>query len=294
MIYNEYPLFRPLKKEDRPLFEEAFGKNPPEISEFTFTNLYAWREIYKIEVSILENMVILRCGVEGKPGFFPPIGEGAGVKEVIEKILRDSGGVFIRIPEAVKSLFDADARFNLEFDADNSDYLFRAKDLILLEGRNYDGKRNIIRKFKSSCEYAYVKLSESNISECLEFQDKWCSVKGCDSIKGLNEERRAVAEILESFSSFALLGGAIRIENVICAVAIAERLNPDTLVMHVLKAEPSIAGLYQAITNEFLATEARDFKYVNLEQDLGQEGLRKAKLSYHPVRMVKKYNLRLR
>ena len=77
----------------------------------------------------------------------------------------------------------------------------------------------------------------------------------------------------------------------ICAVALAQRLNPDTLVMHVLKADPNIDGLYQVMLQEFLAHEGADFNYVNLEQDLGIEGLRKSKQSYHPVEMVKKYIL---
>lgn len=293
MIYNQYPLFRVLKKEDKPLFDEAFSRNPPEISEFTFTNLYTWREIYDIRVCALDGMLILRSDGKGAGRFFPPVG-ASDPKPVIEKVLEDSGGLFMRVPEDIKSLFDNDKRFSIEPDTDNSDYLFKTQDLILLKGRKYDGKRNFIKKFKSAHKYEYIKLGESNVKECLEFEDRWCSIKDCVGSKGLNDERRAVEKIIENFSSFKLTGGAIRIEKSICAVAVGEKLNAGTFVMHILKADPNITGLYQTIFNEFLSYEARGFKYINLEQDLGLEGLRKFKLSYQPSGMIKKYNLRLK
>ena len=96
---------------------------------------------------------------------------------------------------------------------------------------------------------------------------------------------------MENYSDFELIGGMIKIQGNISAVALAQRLNPDTLVMHVLKADHNVGGLYQVMLQEFLTHEAGSFNYVNLEQDLGIEGLRKSKQSYHPVEMVKKYIL---
>jgi hypothetical protein len=162
-------------------------------------------------------------------------------------------------------------------------------DLVSLKGSKYDGKRNLIKKFKSGHQYEYGRLSAANVPECLEFEQTWCTIKNCDSVQGLSNERKALKEMAYNFSAFGLIGGAIRIAGKICAVAIAQRLNSDTLVMHILKADPNLAGLYQLINNEFLAREAGDFRFVNLEEDLGLEGLRKSKLSYHPLEMVKKY-----
>lgn len=289
---KQYPSFRPLEKCDKAVFDEAFKRYPPEISEFTFTNLYAWKEIYKLNVSILDSALILRSGANNKPGFFPPI--GADVKKAAKIILETSNGVIFRTPESIKALFDKDRSYNIEFDLDNSDYLFGRKDLVSLAGKKYDGKRNLIKKFKSSNKYQYIKLGKENIGECLEFEGRWCSVKDCENIKGLRQERRAARQIIENFCEFNLIGGAIRINGKIMAIAIAEKLNPDTLVMHVLKACSGITGLYQVMNNDFLSLEASGFEYVNLEQDSGSEGLRKAKLSYHPQRMIKKYTITLK
>jgi len=292
-IFPVYPEFRSIKVEDLPVFNSAFKDDPPLISEFTFTNIYAWREVYNFKVSALEGQLILLSELGEKKRFFPPIGKG-NTKKNMAAILTGGKGKFIRVPEEIKQMFEEEERFAIEPDRDNSDYLYRADDLIKLPGRKYDGKRNLINKLKSTYTYEYSGLGASHIEDCLEFEERWCTIRNCDSVEGLDNERRAIREMVNNFSLFSLIVGAIRIEDRICAVAIGQRLNPETLVMHVLKADPEITGLYQAMSNEFLLANGRDFDYVNMEQDLGVEGIRKAKLSYHPLRIVNKYDLFLR
>jgi uncharacterized protein len=290
MSLPKYPDFRPLELKDLPIFTRAFKEDPPAISEFTFTNLYAWREVYRPQVSTLSDFIIVcsDCILERK--LFVPVGEG-DIKSAMEELLKDAKSMFFRVPGQVKSLFENDPRFQIELDMDNSDYLFRTQDLIKLAGKKYDGKRNLIKKFKSLYKYEYLKLDDSYENECFRFVEEWCSLKNCDSVEGLYKERRAVRDMIANCREFELVGGAIRIEGRICALAIAQRLSGNTLVMHVLKANPTIPGLYQTIFNEFLAREAGDYEFLNMEQDLGVEGLRKSKLSYHPVEMVKKYTI---
>jgi len=227
-----------------------------------------------------------------RENFFPPVGKG-DVKAVMEKVMSESDAEFFRVPEDIKLLFDSDNRFLAQFDSDNSDYVYSTLDLVNLSGKKYDGKRNLIKKFQSENSYEYIDLNAENIKLCLDFEEAWCSIKNCDISEGLNSERRAIRDMVENFSLFGLIAGAIKINNKIVAVAIAQELNPQTLVMHVLKADPNITGLYQAILQEFLRGKEIKYRYVNLEQDLGVEGLRKAKLSYHPSFMVNKYNLSL-
>jgi uncharacterized protein len=285
-----YPDFRELEIGDLDYISGALKANPPVISELTFTNIYCWREAYKPKVSLLNNFLIIcsDCVLDRK--FFVPIGVGY-IKTPMEELLKEGNCLFFRVPEAVKSLFDGNPACRIEFDADNSDYLFRAKDLIELAGRKYDGKRNLIKKFKSFYNYEYLKLTSAHVDECFQFEEEWCSIKHCDSVEGLFKERRAIREMIARCSEFGLVGGAVRVEGKICALAIGQGLNRNTLVMHVLKANPTMAGLYQLICNEFLANEGREYELVNLEQDLGVEGLRKSKLSYHPVEMIKKYTI---
>jgi hypothetical protein len=290
MIIPDYPDFRVLELADFNTITDTLKANPTVISELTFTNIYCWKEVYKPQVSLLNNFLIIcsDCILERK--FFVPIGVGY-IKTPMEELLKEKNCLFFRVPEAVKSLFDDNPVYRIEFDADNSDYLYKAKDLIELTGRKYDGKRNLIKKFKSFYNYEYLKLTNSHVDECFQFEEEWCSIKHCDSVEGLFKERRAIREMIAHCTEFGLVGGAIRVEGRICALAIGQRLNHNTLVMHVLKANPTMSGLYQVICSEFLANEARDYELVNMEQDLGVEGLRKSKLSYHPVEMIKKYTI---
>lgn len=290
MVIPRYPDFKPLDITDLHIFNHAFTNLPPQISEFTFTNLYSWRQAYKLQVCLFDDFLIVRSDSAAQARFFSPIGNG-DIKSAIERILKENGGTFLRIPEPVAALFEHNQQVKVELDRDNSDYLFKAEDLISLTGKKYDGKRNLIKKFQSMHEYEYVTFDASSINECLEFEENWCVIKECDGEEGLRNEREALKEMVAHFSVFKLIAGGIRVGGKIAALAIGQQLNPTTLVLHVLKADPHMAGLYQLITHEFLLREGNGFAYVNMEQDLGVEGLRKAKLSYHPVGMVKKYTL---
>ena len=125
--------------------------------------------------------------------------------------------------------------------------------------------------------------------ECLDFQDLWCRTRGCAGVKSLAQEQAAVIQMCANFSFFGLFGGALTVGGKICAIAIGQRLNPQTMVMHALKAMPGMKGAYQTMLNEFLFREGRGFRFLNMEQDLGVEGLRKSKLSYQPLRLVEKF-----
>lgn len=296
MSVPAYPSFRPLELADKPLFDGLFRASPPEISEYTFTNLYAWRRVYNFQICRLADFIILRLERSGQQFFFDPIGTGSGPaeakKEAISKIATDSAAGFVRLPEATAALFQRESVWSVIPDPDNSDYLFETKQLIELKGKKYDGKRNLIRNFSSHYPHEFAPLGQAHVGESLGFAAAWCAVKGCDKVPGLRDERVAFVEMLYNLSSFNIIAAAIRVEGQIAAIGLAEPLNPDTLVMHALKARSDMPGLYQTMVREFLAHAGSGYAYLNMEQDLGVAGLRTAKRSYHPVRMVRKYAVR--
>ena len=293
MTIPVYPEFKAIELEDFSAFDQALKKAPPVISELTFTNIFAWRQAYKFESSLLGGFIVLRSLSSGRQIFFPPIGEG-GAKGVIEEVFRGEKRIFSRLPESTGRLFENDPGYKLTPDRDNFDYLYYSEELISLAGKKFDGKRNLIKKFKSLQKYEYVEFSASDIEECLVFEEDWCKLKNCEAVQGLASERLAIRQMLENFSRFELVAGGIRVDAKIRAIAIGQELNPQALVIHVLKADPDMAGLYQLMNNEFVSRAAVNYRYVNMEQDLGVEGLRKAKLSYHPAAMVNKYTLELK
>ena len=290
MQIDLYPLFQTLVLEHQETLERLFQNNPPQISEFTFANLYAWRRAYDFKISLHGNFVVLRSDSQATLRYFPLLGSG-DVKPVMEQVLRDTQGVFCRLPRDIAGLFYNDPRWLVSADPDNSDYLYLREDLVQLSGRKYDGKRNLIKKFKEDNAYEYFVLTQANAPACLAFEESWCSIKGCDRVEGLSREREAIRDMLANFTQFHLVAGAIQIRGVITALAIGQPLNSQTMVIHILKADPAVPGLYQTMLQEFLQRQAGAFELVNLEQDLGIEGLRKSKLSYHPAARVDKFFL---
>lgn len=289
----DYPEFIALDFEHKLFFDQAFEKFPPQISEFTFSNLFGWKGAYDYRVSLLDGLLILRLG-EGAPArFLQPIGT-AEPAEIMGRVLEDTKGVFIRIPEDTAGFFEESSRFKVEGDRNNWDYLYLYSDLLNLSGRKFDAKRSQIKKFKSEYDYTYVAIDISAAALILEFEDAWCAIRDCDRVAGLNNEREMVRQLIAHFTDFTLTAGAIKVNGKIRAAAVGEALNTGTLVMHILKADPALAGLYQVMLNDFLRVQGKAFKYVNLEQDLGVAGLRASKQSYHPVRMIRKYNVSLK
>ena len=292
MSIPDYPVFRQLELDDRVVFDAAFKRYPPENSEYTFTNLYCWRNAHGFGISKLEDFLLLVSQGPGFKAYYPPIGPVDPTK-VIKKVLADSHGEFVRVPEKSLSFLANDRLFRMDEDRDNADYLFDAQDLIRLEGRKYDGKRNLIKKFRSKYRYEYVPVTPDAVAEILSFQDVWCVEKGCSQSKSLQDESDAVRIMLQHLRLFSLKAGALRVGSNICAICVAEALNPETLVIHALKGAQGMPGINQTMFNEFLSREAGMSRFINMEQDLGVAGLRKFKESYQPVRLVRKFTLSL-
>ena len=293
MFIPEFPECRRILVEDKPLLDEIFAASPPEVSAYTYTNLFAWSESYDSGISRVGDSIVVQHHVGGIRTCLEPLGGGDVESVVAEVFTRGADMVshFERMSADAARLFKGDSRFVIEPDRANSDYVYLASDLIGLPGRPFDGKRNHISRFKSKYGYTYEVMTQEAAEECREFADSWCEERSCQAVDGLREEQSAVCRMLDNFDALGIRGGAIRVEGAIVAFALGEPLNPETLVVHAEKAA-NMAGLYQLINNEFCIHEAQGFTYVNREQDLGIPGLRKAKKSYHPVKMINTYTTR--
>lgn len=291
-----FPRFRKIDiscKDDINRFLAAY---PLEASEYTFTNLFAFGHAYDFRVSVLYNNLIILKNADPATAFCP-VGDER-IPEVVEALFeyleKRSGVTMIeRVPRSfvdrwLPSLEEVECRE----ERDHFDYLYRVQDLINLRGRKYHDKKNKVNRFREKYDYQYISLTPELVDECLEFQDFWCEMKECEKTVSLEKERCAILQMLCNFGALDITGGAIRVNGRISAVTIGERVLDDTVVIHMEKANPNIPGLYQVINQEFLMHEVKDCTYVNREQDLGIDGLRNAKLSYHPVDFVRKYRIR--
>jgi len=183
--------------------------------------------------------------------------------------------------------------FVVEHIRDHFDYLYRTADLIELPGGNYHAKRNHIRGLERSHPFRYEPLRAEHLSACLDLSARWCNIKRCDLDLSLMGEWAAIGVALADFQALQLKGGVILINDRVEAFSCGELLNRQTAVIHLEKANPELRGLYAVINQQFCREAWAGVPFINREQDLGEPGLRTAKLSYHPQRLVEKYHIHL-
>ena len=290
----KFPQFKDLTLEDKPLCNQVFNHFPPQISEFTFTNLFIWRHAYQIKISRLQNFLCPLSEQRESSFFFPPIGEGDMI-ECYQSLLQYLGGKaalpkIVRIPEAVVAQVDWKiSGMKAELDRSQCDYVYLTQDLIELKGRKYHRKRNHIKQFQEKYSYQYIPLTPEWIPQCLQLETEWCDLRHCEASPGLLNESVAIKEAFTHFEELGVKGGAILINGKVEAFTLGDPLNSETVVIHIEKANPAYEGLYPTINQAFLENQWSGYTYVNREQDLGEEGLRKAKESYFPHHLVNKY-----
>ena len=163
------------------------------------------------------------------------------------------------------------------------------KVLDALVGKKFQSKRNHVNKFKRTYNYEYTPITPDRIQECLDLEAEWCKANNCDQHEGTGNERRALVYALHNFEELGLTGGILHVDGKIAAFTFGMPINQDTFGVHVEKADTSIDGAYAMINYEFANHIPEQYVYLNREEDLGIEGLRKAKLSYQPAIILEKY-----
>jgi uncharacterized protein len=288
--------FQPIELKHRYLFRKYFAEDPPQCSEFTFTNLFIWRHKYRPLWTTWENLLLILV-MNGHDSYcaFMPIGKGdkaAAISKLVSELSnRSQEPQICRVDRPFVENFVDLERYKIEEDRNNYDYVYLSEDLIRLNGNKYRKKRNTINQFTKNFEHEYRVLDESIVDSVLRLQNNWCEFKGCNGNFDLMNENIAVREALSNFRHLGIRGGAILIDAGVEAFSLGELLNANTAVIHIEKANPGIPGLYSAINQRFLSNSWSETLYVNQEQDLGIEGLRHAKQQYHPTYLVEKYIL---
>ena len=183
---------------------------------------------------------------------------------------------------------------NLEIaeDRDNFDYLYLKSDLVELPGNRYHKKKNRISYFTGRHVFTIEPYSGKQLEGSLRLLDEWRRVRSGIESGSIVLETEATREGLIKASELGLEGVVALVEGEVKGFVLGERLNLETSVCHFEKADPFLDGLYQLMDREFNRLLFTDCRYANREQDLGEPNLRKSKLSYHPVELVRKFRVR--
>jgi hypothetical protein len=287
--------FKPVKLEDKHLFDTHYEKYPPVHSDNVFTTIISWMEYAKYHYLFLQDNLIIMTKLENVLRFRPPIGKYD--RDIFQQVLklakREKSDYPIGVIDTqIKDLLSKDFP-KLEFTPhrDYFDYVYLASDLAELPGTAYRKIRNRFNKFKRNYVYTTEKISEINMEEVRTFLKRWCLWKDCESDPILENEKKAIIFSMANFFKLNLSGIAIRIDGKIEAISVYEQMSPDTVVVHYEKGAPDYDGVYKAINAETAKLIQKEFKFVNREPDMGLPGLRKAKMSYRPHHMVEVYHI---
>jgi uncharacterized protein len=280
--------FKEVKIGDKEIFDKYFKEYPPVISEFTFTNIFCWRLSKKHEFSVIDGHMIISFNDEGNRKFYQPVGENPpeAIKRVIEMF---PDARFERVEKSVAERLGSG--FIVSRDRGMDDYVYKTSDLIELPGARYQPKRNFVKRFESYNPVTCT-LNEKTAKGFCELHEEWCNLRNCRDDKNADEEYLAVREALKNFRALGIFGFCVHVKGKVAGFAVGEPLNDETYVEHFEKANTEFTGAYQYLLNGFAKSIPKQFVFLNREQDLGVEGLRKSKLSYHPVKMTEKYEVK--
>ncbi|TGU70674.1 DUF2156 domain-containing protein [Geomonas terrae] len=293
MEIPQYPGSRGITLEDKPLLDRLFSELQPRVSELTFANLYLFRKAHEYRLTRVGDAVLaLGRGYDGTPYFLPPF--GGDVNAVALKLL-DEGLTLYGADDAFLARHLPSERFEAVPDRNNFDYLHVKEEMAQLSGKLYHKKKNRVNYFVNRHRHEVELFAERHVAGSLALLEEWGRVKmelaPAGSVRG---EVEGCAEALRLHGELGLSGVVVLVEGVVRGFAIGERLNRETAVCHFEKGDNFMEGLYQLLDREFSRLLFTECTYLNREQDLGEEALRQAKLSYHPVELLAKYRVRRR
>ena len=195
------------------------------------------------------------------------------------------------ITEKYKSILEIlyPGKFNYILNKSVSDYIYNINDLIMLKGKNYHNKRNVINKFnRNYFSWDYCQLDRSMFQECINLALNWAENKDHDNDM-LNYEIKLSEKAFKYFEKLDLIGGAIKIDEKIIGFTLGYKINDKMIDNIIEKGMINYGGIYSILSQQFLAHLPSNYIYVNLEEDLGLENLKRAKLLLRPCKILDKY-----
>lgn len=292
--------FKDIELTDREWIEPLIRASGYQGCDYTFGNLYIWKDLYRQQAAEAGGML---CARSRRPGtgeymYLFPAGDGS-LNEAVDFMMQDAkklGAPFLlrgfAAAEADRLAESFPGRFVIESVRAEWDYLYRVEDLTLLAGKRYHGKRNHIARFEDSGDWHFEPLGEDNIEVCRKMCRTWYAEHAAAGNMGALADRGVVDNALTYFDRLGFTGGVLFQCGQAVGFTVGEPLNADTYVVHIEKAFAEVNGAYPAINREYVRSMMQDYTYVNREEDDGIAGLRKAKESYHPI-MLEKFTARL-
>ncbi|HEY5466114.1 MAG TPA: phosphatidylglycerol lysyltransferase domain-containing protein [Clostridia bacterium] len=296
--------FRAFTIDDQTLYNAYHTLSGSRLSDMCFNSRIAWEPGFHYRHAVVEGAFCLISdgGVFTIPHMVMPLGTYGpdGLAAILDKVLpifeaRGWPMTMMYIDESklpvVQSLESRGFTVRTSCNPDFSDYLYDGESLRSLTGKALHAKRNHMNRFlRDYPDYDYKRIEASDGPACLSIVREWCEEKEIDRFDLRLSDYVPIQRIFEHFDRLDVRGGVIRMGDSVHAFALGSMLPDGGAVIHFEKADYRFNGLYAVINNTVLCMEFPDAVQVNREEDMGMEGLRKAKQSYMPIAMADKYN----
>ncbi|MGN8897142.1 DUF2156 domain-containing protein [Flavonifractor sp. HCP28S3_F3] len=293
---------------DKLWVDELLARSSHRGCDYNFTNMFVWRKAYGLEIGRIGDFVVTHlCGRMGCSYMYPAgSGDIAGAIRALAEDAARRGQPLRLVCLTRRQMAELEEFFPGQFDyisdRDGYDYLYEIDRLADLGGKKLHAKRNHINRFiDNNPTWVYEEITPESLPECLEMDKQWylrsLSREGEAEERDLGDEGIALRTAMEYYDQLGLEGGLIRVYGEVVAFTMGDFLTRDTFDVHFEKAYSELQGAYAMINREFarwVRAKHPEIKYLNREDDMGVEGLRKAKESYYPDLMVEKYAAVLR
>ena len=288
--------FKEIRHSDAELIKKYLSFEKSGCSDYTTGFVMMWKKPLNLCYAVSNDMMLIKGSFrKGNDRFYMPCGAGdfkAAVMDVLEYCSeKDIEPIFTSIAPSNFDKFSDFLRFEYTESRDYSDYVYRAEDLANLAGRKYHQKRNHISRFKKNYSFCYNRITEQNIEKVISFFKEFSDSVETESFSE-EIERERCWYLLENMKKFGLFGAFLEVDEKVVAFTLGE-IKDDCLYVHVEKANRAFDGSYTVINNEFVkdCLENYGIEWVNREDDSGDAGLRKAKMSYNPDHLALKGRL---
>lgn len=289
---------QPISLSLKPDIEKFFRTENSSSADYCFGNIFMWDKRYRQETCIVGNRLVTLIGGMGEEYFSFPVGSGDIVPafDEMREYCADKGiilkvcGITNEHKAIMENVFPD--RFSYTLSRDNFDYIYPVEALASYPGKHLHAKKNHCNKFQNENEWSFVELTKELIPDCVKMLDNWSSKEAERLSSGITDEHEAIMRGFEHFEELQLEGGVLFANGKLTGFAIGERLSDTCFCEHFEKAYTDIPGAYPMVCREFskmIMKKHPDICYVNREDDLGSESLRKSKLSYQPEMLLNKY-----
>lgn len=287
--------FRDIKAEDKLIFDRYRPTDAIE-SEAVFTTMFIWNGYYRLKVAEYGGFFYIQFNVKDRiPSYYFPLGIGDinSALDALKEYTRANGHImaFRLVTEAQleKLLAYSGADFVYTEERDCEDYVYPSAQLISLAGKKLHAKRNHINYFIENYNYTYEPVTaETAVNECAPLMYELIGGKE----HNVNSfELPAMKSFFDNYGILGEKGAVIRVDGEIVAMSFGEAISSQAALIQLEVARDEYRGAYQMINKLFCENEWKNYPFINREEDMGLEGLRRAKESYQPIFLVKKYTV---